>query len=119
MTDVTAHPYSVVRRTTGQPAYVSGVLPYRADGSLADDRDEAIEAVLTTLRDRLAAERIELARVAKATVFLTDMAWLPALNEAWVRAFHDPRPARSTVEVRALPRGAAIEVEAILDLPAV
>lgn len=116
MTD-TSHPYSVIRRTTGHPAYVSGVLPYRSDGSLASDTDEAIAAVLATLTARLADEGCTLAHVAKATVFLTDMTWLPRLNELWADAFDEPRPARSTIEVRALPRGAPIEVEAVLDLP--
>lgn len=118
MSDQLGHPYSTVRRTSGRPAYVSGVLPYRADGSLAGDRDEAIAAVLSTMKDRLEAEGTGMDQVAKATVFLTDMGWLQALNAAWLEAFVPPRPARSTIEVRALPRGAAIEVEAILDLPA-
>jgi 2-iminobutanoate/2-iminopropanoate deaminase len=92
------------------------VLPYRPDGSLATDRDEAIAAVLDTMRSRLAEEGASLDQVVKATVFLTDIGWLPALNAKWETAFVPPRPARSTVEVRALPRGAPIEVEAILDL---
>lgn len=113
-----AHPYSLIRRTAGPAAYVSGVLPYRSDGSLADEPEEAIAAVLSTLRGRLAAEGLDLLNVAKATVFLTDMAWLPNLNAAWYEAFSDPRPARSTIQVGALPRGARIEVEAVLELPA-
>lgn len=117
MSDV-EHPYSLVRRTRGAPAYVSGVLPYRNDGSLAEEPDEAIAAVLSTLGRRLEAEGLRLADVAKVTVFLTDIAWLPTLNEVWCQAFSDPRPARSTVQVSALPRGARIEVEAILDVPA-
>ena len=109
------HPYSTVRRVGPDRGYLSGVLPYRPDGSLADDPDEAIEAALTTMRARLEAAGFTLADVVKATVFLTDMGWLPALNRAWAAAFHEPRPARSAVEVRALPRGARIEVEAILE----
>lgn len=115
MTDV-AHPYPHVRPTSGRPAYLSGVLPYRADGTVATDRDEAIAAVLATMEARLSAEGHAMADVAKATVFLTDMAWLPSLNEAWAGAFPVDPPARSCIEVRALPRGAPIEVEAVLDV---
>lgn len=112
----TDHPYSLVRRARGGAAYVSGVLPYRPDGSLAVERDEAIGAALDTLRRRLADEGASLADVVKATVFLTDIAWLPALNAAWAEAFAEPRPARSAVQVAALPRDAVLELEAVLDL---
>ncbi|HEX6570277.1 MAG TPA: RidA family protein, partial [Acidimicrobiales bacterium] len=110
----TAHPYSLVRRTR-RGAYLSGVLPYRTDGSLARERDSAIDAALDTLRRRLADAGYTLADVAKTTVFLTDMGWLPALNDAWARAFAEPRPARTAVEVRALPRGAPIEIDAVVE----
>lgn len=110
------HPYTLVRHTTGRPAYVSGVLPYLPDGSVASGRDASIAAVLATLERRLAVEGAGLSDVAKATVYLTDISWLPALNAAWAAAFAEPRPARAAIEVRALPRQAQIEVEATLDL---
>lgn len=110
----TAHPYPLVRHTR-RGAYLSGVLPYRPDGSLARECDSAIGAALDTLRRRLAEAGYTLSDVAKATVFLTDIGWLPALNDAWARAFAEPRPARTAVEVRALPRGAPIEIDAVVD----
>ena len=94
---------------------MSGVLPYREDGTVAGERDEALAAVLRTLTERLEATGFTPDDVVKATVFLTDLDWLPALNEAWAAAFAEPRPARSAVQVVRLPRGAPIEVEAIVE----
>jgi 2-iminobutanoate/2-iminopropanoate deaminase len=49
-------------------------------------------------------------------VFLVDMADFTAMNEVYARAFGDHRPARSTVAVAALPRGARVEIEAVAAL---
>jgi 2-iminobutanoate/2-iminopropanoate deaminase len=51
--------------------------------------------------------------VVKTTVFLVDMADFTAMNEVYGRVFGSHRPARSTVAVAALPRGARVEIEAI------
>lgn len=51
--------------------------------------------------------------VVKTTVFLQDMADFPRVNEVYARALGDARPARSTVQVAALPRGVRVEIEAI------
>lgn len=51
--------------------------------------------------------------VVKTTVFLHDMSDFPAVNEAYARALGDARPARSTVQVSALPRNVLVEIEAI------
>jgi enamine deaminase RidA (YjgF/YER057c/UK114 family) len=110
----TAHPYSLVRRA-GSAAYLSGILPYRPDGSIAHERDDAIGAALDTLRRRLADAGFAPADVAKTTVYLIDIGWLPALNDAWARAFDEPRPARTAVAVSALPRGAPLEIDAVVD----
>jgi 2-iminobutanoate/2-iminopropanoate deaminase len=49
--------------------------------------------------------------VAKTTVFVTDIAEFPTVNAAYAEAFGDHRPARSTVQVAALPGGALVEIE--------
>jgi 2-iminobutanoate/2-iminopropanoate deaminase len=51
--------------------------------------------------------------VVKTTVFLVDMADFAAMNEVYAEAFGAHRPARSTVAVAALPRGARVEIEAV------
>ena len=55
--------------------------------------------------------------VVKTTVFLHDMADFPRFNEIYAAALGDARPARSTVQVAALPRGVSVEVELIAKLP--
>lgn len=55
----------------------------------------------------------DLAHVLKTTVFLVDMADFGAMNEVYAQAFGEHRPARSTVAVAALPRGARVEIEAV------
>ena len=79
------------------------------DGGIA----EQTERVLENIRAILEAERLELGSVVKTTVFLVDMADFAAMNEVYARAFGDHRPARSTVAVAALPRGARVEIEAV------
>ena len=59
-----------------------------------------------------------MANVVKTTVFLVDMADFAAMNTVYARAFGDHRPARSTVAVAALPRGARVEIEAVAALTA-
>lgn len=55
--------------------------------------------------------------VVKTTVFLQDLSHFPRVNEAYAKALGDARPARSTVQVAALPRGVLVEIEAIAKLP--
>lgn len=74
------------------------------------------ERVLQSLRAVLEAAGASLADVVKTTVYLHDMNDFPAVNEAYARAFGDARPARSTVQVSALPRGVLVEIDAIAAL---
>ena len=55
--------------------------------------------------------------VVKTTVFLHDMNDFPAVNEVYGKALGDARPARSTVQVSALPRGVMVEIEAVVAIP--
>lgn len=55
--------------------------------------------------------------VVKTTVFLTDMADFPRVNEVYAAALGAARPARSTVQVAALPRGVSVEIELVAKLP--
>ena len=55
--------------------------------------------------------------IVKTTVFVHDMNDFPAVNEVYGRALGDARPARSTVQVSALPRGVLVEIEAVVAIP--
>ena len=85
-----------------------------ATGELVDEGiAEQTARVLENLRAILQAAGLDLAHVVKTTVFLVDMADFTAMNEVYARTFGDHRPARSTVAVAALPRGARVEIEAV------
>ena len=74
------------------------------------------ERVLANLTAILAAAGTSWKKVVKTTVFLHDMKDFPVVNETYAKAFGDSRPARSTVQVSALPRGVLVEIEAIAAL---
>ena len=74
---------------------------------------EQTEQVLKNVSALLAAEGLSLTDVVKATVFATDMGAFPAVNEVYARFFTSEPPARSFVEVSALPKSALVEIEVI------
>lgn len=110
-------PYTPVVRA-GDWVIVSGQIGLR-DGALVDGGlVPQLGAALTNLAAQLATAGARLDQVAKTTVFLTDMADYPAMNQAYVDAFGGHRPARSAVAVVGLPLGAAVEIEAWAHVPA-
>jgi 2-iminobutanoate/2-iminopropanoate deaminase len=119
--DARDHPYSLVRTVDGRTAWLSGVLPYDPSGSGDVVHDaapgEVIAAALATLRTRVECAGATLDDVVKTTVFLTDLSWRDALNDAYASTFTPPLPARTAVEVSRLPRDAAIEIDAVIQLP--
>ena len=79
------------------------------DGGVAEQTDRALRNV-TAILD---AAGVSLDRVVKTTVFLADMADFSAMNDVYATHFSAPFPARSTVAVKSLPKGALVEIEAI------
>ena len=74
--------------------------------------------MLANLSSVLEAAGASLADVVRTSVFLIDLAEFPRMNEVYARHFcHDPPPARSTVQVAALPLGARVEIDCIAKLP--
>lgn len=69
--------------------------------------------VLENLKAVLAARGLSFPNVVKTTVFLTDLSDFAAMNEVYATFFPKAPPARSTIQVAALPRGASVEIEAI------
>ena len=68
---------------------------------------------LMNLRTVLSAAGLDLSNVVKTTVFMTDLSEFSLMNEEYAKHFSAPFPARSTVQVAALPRGGRVEIEAI------
>jgi len=102
----------------GGVCYLSGMIPVDpATGKLAgEDIGTQARQVFENLKTVLAELELSMADILKTTVFLTDLGAFSAVNEIYAGYFGPDWPARSCVEVSALPMGARIEVEAIAAL---
>jgi 2-iminobutanoate/2-iminopropanoate deaminase len=107
-------PYSQALRAGGF-LFTAGQVGFDpATGELVDGGiGEQTRQVLQNIRAILEAGGSGLAQVVKTTVFLVDMADFAAMNEVYADVFGTHRPARSTVAVAGLPRGARVEIEAV------
>ena len=84
---------------------------------IAGDVRAQTERVMTNLAAVIATVNATWKDIVKTTVFIHDMNDFPAINEVYGRALGDARPARSTVQVSALPRGVLVEIEAVVAIP--
>ncbi len=111
-------PYSVGIKA-GQFVFASGQLGLNpATGNLVEGGVEAeTRQALTNLGNVLEAAGTSLANVVKTTVFLRDIADFTRMNGVYGEFFKENPPARSAFQAAALPRGAAVEIEAIALLP--
>jgi 2-iminobutanoate/2-iminopropanoate deaminase len=107
-------PYSQAVRA-GEIVFLSGQIPLDpATGQMVPgDIGAQTERVLENLRAVLAAAGCTFADVARTTIYLVDLAHFATVNEIYGRALSPPYPARATVQVSALPRGAQVEIDAI------
>lgn len=112
-------PYSVATKA-GPFVFTSGQLGLDpASGALVDGGVEAeTRQALTNLRHVLEAAGSSLSLVVKTTVFLRDINDFARMNAIYGEFFTQDPPARSAVQVAALPKGGAVEIEAVAHLPA-
>ena len=102
---------------TGNLAFLSGQLGLEpATGELAQGVVAQAEQALKNIEALLAAAGATFGNVVKTTVFLADIADFDAVNEVYGAHFTEPYPARSAVQVGALPKGALVEIECIVAL---
>ena len=99
--------------------FLSGMIPVNpASGKIeAADVEGQARQVLENLSTVLAEMGLTLGDVVKTTVFMTDLAAFGRVNAIYAESFREPFPARSCVQVGALPMGAQIEIEAIAVRP--
>ncbi len=97
----------------GELLFCAGQIPLDpATGELvAGDITAQTERVCSNVKAVLAANGMTFADVVKTTVFMTDLGAFAAMNAVYASHFTEPFPARSTVQVAALPRGAQVEIE--------
>ena len=109
-------PYSQAIRSGGM-LYVSGMLGIDpASGELKEGVLDQAEQALKNLAAVLKEAGTDTSAVVKTTVFITDMGSFGAVNELYAKYFTAPFPARSCVEVRALPKGGLFEIEAVAEV---
>ena len=107
-------PYSQAVEAGGL-IFISGQLPIDpATGTMAPAEIKAqTEAVIKNLEGILRSEGLTLDNVLKTTVFMADLGQFAAMNEVYGRSFAANPPARATIEVKALPKAALVEIEAV------
>ncbi len=103
----------------GDVVFCSGAIAIVPEtGKLLDgDASAQTEQVLRNLGEVLKAGGLSYADVVKTTIYLVDMNDFPAVNAAYVNAFAESKPARSTVGVASLPLGAKVEIDAVAIRP--
>jgi 2-iminobutanoate/2-iminopropanoate deaminase len=107
-------PYSQAVRV-GSTIYCAGQIPLdpKSGQIVAGGIDVQTRRVLDNIGAILRAEGLSFDNVAKTTIFLIDLADFQTVNEIYASYFKQTPPARSTVQVSALPKGARVEIEVI------
>ena len=101
----------------GDTVYLSGQIPLDpATMELAAGIEAQIRRVFGNLGAVAEAAGGDLAKVVKLTVFLTDLSHFPLVNQIMAEYFQEPYPARAAIGVATLPRGAAVEMDAVMVL---
>ncbi|MDR2455521.1 MAG: Rid family detoxifying hydrolase [Deltaproteobacteria bacterium] len=101
----------------GQLVFVSGQLPINpATGQMPGSAADQARQSLKNIEEILKAAGSSLDKVLRTGIFMTDLGEFQAVNEVYASFFSGAYPARSTVQVAALPRGANIEIEAVAEL---
>jgi 2-iminobutanoate/2-iminopropanoate deaminase len=101
--------------TNGELVFTAGQIPLTPDGELRDDASvtEQTELALSNLEAVLAEAGAAPTDVLKTTVFLADIEDFEEMNAAYAEFFDEEPPARSAVQAGALPKGVAVEIEAV------
>jgi len=109
-------PYSQAIKANGF-LYISGQIPLNPEsGQMVVEVVAQTRQVMDNLSAILNAEGLSFSEVVKTTIFLTDLGDFNRVNEVYATYFEKDPPARSTVQVAALPKGAKIEIEAVAAL---
>jgi 2-iminobutanoate/2-iminopropanoate deaminase len=113
-------PYSqAVQVAPGSLVFLSGQIPLNPETGQMVEGDSAVqtERVMENLKAVLAAAGLDFSQVVRCGLFLVDLNDFSRVNEVYGRYFKGPPPARATVQVAALPRGARVEIDAIAVRP--
>lgn len=103
----------------GHVVYLSGQIPLdpKTMELCSQEIRDQIDQVIKNLRAVCEAAGGSLAQVVRLTVYMLDLNHFPLINEAMMQYFTEPFPARTSIGVSALPRGAQVEIDAMMVLP--
>ena len=109
--------YSQAMRA-GNTVYLSGQIPLdpTTGEMVAGDMEAQVRRVFENLKALAAAAGSDLDHTVRVTVYLTDLQHFALVNRVMAEYFSQPYPARAAIGVAALPKGAAVEIDAILEL---
>ena len=102
----------------GNTVYISGQIPLLPETMefVSEEIDAQIHQVFKNLSAITEAAGGDLNKIAKLNIFLTDLSSFPLVNEVMAQYFSEPYPARAAIGVAALPKGAQVEMDAIMEL---
>lgn len=102
----------------GETGYTAGIIGQRTDtGELVSaDAGEQCEAMLSNLETLLGEQGLTLGTILRVTLYLTDYQDFHTINEVYGRRIPAPYPARTTLQVAALPLGAKVQLDAVVSV---
>ena len=108
-------PYSPAIKL-GDFVYLSGMIPASPETNdiVGDDITQQTHQVMKNIEALLAEMNLEMRHVVKTTVYMTDLSEFTQMNDVYALYFNQPYPARSCVEVKALPKGCKVEIECLV-----
>ncbi len=111
-------PYSQAVRVDNT-VYISGQIPLdpATMEPVAADIAAQTTRVFENIAAIVAAAGADMSDIVKLTIYLVDLTAFPVVNDVMARYFETPYPARATIGVSALPKGVAVEIDAVLQLP--
>ena len=110
-------PYSQVVQA-GQFLFLAGQIPLTPEGQMVEgDISAQAHQVLSNLKAVLENAGLGMNHIVKTTIFLKELSDFETVNKIYAQYFNEPYPARSTVEVGKLPKGAKLEIDAIALVP--
>lgn len=111
-------PYSQALFAQGKFFFISGQIGMKPDGSMAGDTvEEQTRQIIMNLRAILLAGGLDPGDLIKTTIYLTDIKDFATVNDVYAEMVGGEPPARATVQVSGLPKGALVEIEAIAVAP--
>ncbi len=103
---------------TGNTVYISGQIPIdpKTGKMIEGDFKDQVRQAIANISEIAKAAGGNVDDIVKLTVYLADLSNFAAVNDVMLESFHKPYPARAAIEIKALPKNAAVEIEAVMQI---